>query len=401
MTPIWLVSAMVVLFAVAGVPFAHLVDGEGWFFHMTKNVDSSYVWRAYAATLYACAVLVLLYRALGTHLAMRRYLERREDEHPERFHSFLWIGTLAASAALSAGMLVQSGGTIPLLSARGLSFADVAVLRSEFSSTFHPVAYYGNLFGCAPLALGIALLHLKQRKAAAVTISLANLVFVSSFSLAKSHVAQALFLVLLLVATLRSVPIRHLVYFALCAMTISIPWYIVTSIHQELPLSGLVLGRIYGQWTGLPYFFEVFETSSVQVSSLLPPYLGRDPLVDESAARLVMRVLVGDSQVDGRQAGEAVTFFIGEAFAVGGLWGVACAPFIVGLELHLIALCVSRWRKNLLTAYVYAWFMLKLMLGLLSGFSAFLISSFTITLAMAAVVTLLAGRPDPRKQVAG
>ena len=89
---------------------------------------------------------------------------------------------------------------------------------------------------------------------------------------------------------------------------------------------------IYGQWAALPFFFEMFDKDRQSVVVLAPPYFGdgnaweRDGV--EVPPRKVMRAVTGYRVLEGTGSGVAVTYFIGEAFAVAGRAGIVFGLFL-------------------------------------------------------------------------
>ena len=169
----------------------------------------------------------------------------------------------------------------------------------------------------------------------------------------------------------------------------------------------IVGGRIfYGQWAGLPYFFEIYEKKNASLGTLKPSYLkagagGRWSYKgEESPARQAMRVVTGYTDLESAGVGVAVTFYIGEAYAVWGRTGVVLASFFVSLQLYLVTLVFSSWPRTLWTMFLYSWFTYKMALGIITGFSAFLFSTSTYLLFVLLTITVLTNAARNRNRQA-
>src|SRR6185369_5793948 len=106
---------------------------------------------------------------------------------------------------------------------------------------------------------------------------------------------------------------------------------------------------------GLPYYFILFEHDQQPPYTLLPPYmqsaLGRTV---DSPGRKIMIYIEPSAALEG-VAGNVPSFFVGEAYAIAGNWGVVLAPLLAALELWLVAACFAALPKNPITLTIYAW----------------------------------------------
>jgi hypothetical protein len=114
-----------------------------------------------------------------------------------------------------------------------------------------------------------------------------------------------------------------------------------------------LFGRlVYGTISDLPYYFEVFETERHPATTILPPYVRRfvDGMQEPPASRRVVEYSQ-PGRVRAGYAGVANSFYVGEAYAVGGYPLVMLSPFLVMLNLLLVTRLFRSVQKNLLTTY--------------------------------------------------
>lgn len=392
MNPFLLLMFAVAALDLVGVPWGFLRDDRD-LFQMAKYATRDEILHAYWWTLYGAIALVVLCAASGTIGMMRRYHQRPLElpDHAVIRRWWLWLSAAGWSAV--AIMFVQAGYTVPWLLLRGANFLDYgesSVLRTYFSERVNPSLYNFNLLFVATGA--VALAFFCGRKNLIARVSSIALFFASaSFSLAKSQLAAALFIVIVFVTTTRHVKLRTLIAVALGLLICILPFYFLLAYATTLEdaASQLASRVIYGQWAGFPYYFMLFDGAPQPFPSLLPPYVQRAiGITADSPGRKVMLFMEPHAALEG-VAGNVPTFFVGEAFAIAGIPGALLSPLIVAAELWLIALCFQRLPKHPLLVLLFSWFLYKTIMGLTGGFSAFLISSFTMALGLLAASVIV------------
>jgi hypothetical protein len=393
--PWWLVVGVIFLIDVIGVPLAFLRGGvlRQRLFNFVRYGHAEDILYAYGWTLYGVLALVALSLVLGTVGAMKRYQRRPlELPAPQVVATWWWWITGFGWIAVFV-MFVQAGFTVPWLQVRGanfLDYADSSVMRSYFERRISPVLFNFNLLVFAAGSVILAFFCLRRRtffhRFAALLLFAAS----ASFSLAKSQLAAALFVILLFVSTTRRLRPTTVLAVGLVLFVCILPFYFLLAYATTVTEAVDQLGArvIYGQWAGLPYYFMLFDQKPQSAVSALPPYVQRIFGVSaESPGRKVMLFQEPQAAMTG-VAGNVPTFYVGEAFAIGGVIGALLAPMVVAFEAWLLIACFGRLPKTPFTVLLFSWFMYKLTIGIADGFSAFLLSSFTVGLVLLAMVVV-------------
>lgn len=399
MNPIWILFAAVAVLDIVGVPLAYLVPqtSRPMLFVYARYASDDLILRAYFATLYGCFMLLFLLWMTGVFRQMRRYQRRPFDVPPPHIAKRWWWWTFLISATCVAIMFVQAGYQFPILTAATADFTyygDASLLRTHFASRVNETLFNINLLFIATLNGAVAFFCMPGKTFRYRVVSIVLFLASASFSLAKSQIAAALFVVVLFVALGREVRVRTLVIAALVILMCIVPFYFLFAYSSDVGVvAGLLRDRvIYGQWAGLPYYFMLFDEKPVPMQALLPPYIQRliGPPVD-SPGRRVMLFMEPAAALEGI-AGNVPSFYVGEAFSIWGMPGVFIAPFVVAFELWLLLGCFRLLPKNPFTVLLFAWLLYKYEIGVLDGFSVFMISGFTIVLGVLVVfVTLREG----------
>lgn len=384
MSPFLVIFAIVFVTNVLAVPVGYGLDPKGYFDLFKQRLDDAVIWRAYLWTLYAVGLMLFLYYLLGTHQNMLIYQRRPFTEFTQRTYRQLWVGSFVLGLLLTAVMFIQADYRIPILEGVGAEYWVYAKMRTDFADAINQRLFNLTLFLVATpnLILGWFCIHFNKRLFQA--FSLVLFVIVSSFTLARSPAGMALLMVLNFYLLSRSVSTRH-VAAALAGVTV-----MIVGAHFLAGKPGGYASRLdylwvrvlYGQWMTLPYYFDLFLHQTEPVSALLPVSLQElMGNVFVSPARTVMFEMAPEAVAEGT-AGVASSFFIGEAYAVAGLAGVILSPLIVSVEIWVITICFRVLKVNVITTCLYAWFFLKILLGLVSGFSAFVASSLQMMLLL-------------------
>lgn len=401
MRPLGFIWAVVAGFALAGVPLAYLIDNDGVFFALTARVEQRHILEAYIWTCVAILILVTMTVMLGTHNNQNAFLSKPIKRSSPLFYNVAWISCISLSFVLSLVTFASAGFVVPLVEL----FSDPGgylLLRSEARANVSQGLLNLNLLFLCPLSVCIAAFFAERRKRLMLSVSVLNIVVVASFSLAKSPIAMALFVIIIFYSCVKPINLLRLSKYGVVMIAVLIPLFMASDSGRvswagDRNVLEIVGGRvIYGQWAGLPYFFNIYEKKRASLGTLQPSYLragegGRWSYKgEESPARQAMRVVTGYKDLEGAGVGVAVTFFIGEAYAVWGHAGIIVASVIVGLQLYLVTLIFRTWPRSLWTMFLYSWFTYKMAIGIITGFSAFLFSTSTYLLVLLVIVTFFA-----------
>jgi hypothetical protein len=175
---------------------------------------------------------------------------------------------------------------------------------------------------------------------------------------------------------------KFLQYGSISLLLISVMYFLTrfaTSISSLF--TGITKRIFYGQISDLPHYFELFSKYKISFSALLPPYMANLFGIEgiKSASRLVMES-TNPAAVSQDIAGVANSFFVGEAYAVGGYTGVILSPFLVMANLAFFVYLFSGLKKNIFFIFLFAWFLFKTFEGIFGGISYFTFSGLHIIL---------------------
>ena len=401
MNPYWIPIGVLILLNVVGVPWAFFGSSAAsqTLFAYARYASRQEILHAYWWTVYGTVALVAVSAMLGTIRAMKMYQRVPMELPGPAVLKRLWWCLFFLGWAAVVVMFVQAGYTVPWIAAGAATFAsytDSATLRSHFDALITPSLYNGNLLFVATGAVVLSFVCMKRRALLYRLASVLLFVTSASFSLAKSQLAGALFIVVVFVALAHRVRIRTTVVAAAALLACVLPFYLVLAYATTVgdAITQLVARTIFGQWAGLPYYFTLFDGRPQPFASLLPPYLQRPlGLVVDSPGRKIMLFMEPQAALSG-VAGNVPSFFVGEAFAVGGTLGALISPAVVAFELWLLAICFLRLPKSPLVVLLFSWFLYKFTMGVAGGFSAFLVSSFTFLLAV--LVAMVIAREGSR-----
>lgn len=375
-------NPFIVLFAVVAainlfsVPIGFGLDYQE-FRRALFGITDDEVLSAYAWTVYACAAMVLLYFAFGIHRDVKAYQRRPMVPYSESRYSGLWFLTLVIGLFLVGAIWVQAGLTIPVIAALGADYWSYHRLRQSYGEAINQMLYNVTLYWVATSNLLIAWLHLNRAHVAYRAISTGLFLLVGSFTLARSPLALAFMIVVNYHLFWRPVPWKVLTSAAAAMAVVMFALHFLAGTPGGYTSLGHYLGVrvVYGQWTSLPYYFSIFAHDPAPFSSVLPPILqGSDTQLVSGPSRIVITHMVPEA-VRAGVAGVASAFFIGEAYAVGGVPGVIVAPALVMAQAWVIVRSFLSLEKTTLHVFLFSWFLFKLFTGVVSGFSAFLFSS--------------------------
>lgn len=383
MNVIHLVLLQFVAFGLLGVPLVLLFDpqGAGYLAQQTERVGMEAVMRAYQWTLYSAVVLTLMFYLTGIRRRIVAYQQRPEVVFSRRTYLRAWTACFVGGAVCTLLLFAQSHYRHPGVTAMGLGSLDFAVLRIQTHAAINMNVYNLGLNICASAAVIIAVFYLKSFSR--IVLALGLFVVLGTFSLAKAALGGAILAWLFFYLTVKRPSLMAVGFMA--AMIIAVvAWMHVVSqaVSPDHSLRALMATRVfYGQFADLPYYFDYFAARRVSLAALLPPYVLHGMGLEEvaSAAQLVMEY-TNPSDVEVGAAGVANTLFLGEAYAWGGFWGVALAPFWIGAHFWAVTALFARLPKNLWTAFALAYLYHRMANAVIGGFSYFIFSGIHVML---------------------
>lgn len=383
LNPISLIFLEILVLGVVGIPFAYLFDRSGYEENFTAKLGSGrFMGIAFASIIYAVLVMAFLYRGLGLKRKIASYMcDEMIPMTTSRMH-WLWFITFGLSLLCFLYVLIQLGGHHPALEALRSDYFGIKVLRREVGQSINMNVFNFGLKFILPLNLILALFFLRKRLILLIS-SIALFLIMSTLILEKGQIVSVMILVIFFRMLMSPPPLKKLFLYVLIGLVLISFMYFLTKFAANLSsLSQGLTNRIfYGQIADLPSYFEVFADKQISPVSLLPPYMtrlwGRGDI--KPAARLVMEE-VNPEAVKLGTAGVANSFFVGEAFAVGGVIGVLVSPFLVLANLWLFVYLFCAMKKNILFVFLFSWFLFKTFDGVFGGISYFVFSGLHLVL---------------------
>src|SRR5262245_26288343 len=116
-SPILPIAVLIVGMDLVAVPIALLSESENSPVRLDTQVPDRFIRTAYFATLYACAMLAILYFALRIPKHIRAYQEKPLEAMSETRALELWVATFVGGAACAIVLWVQAGFRIPVVTA--------------------------------------------------------------------------------------------------------------------------------------------------------------------------------------------------------------------------------------------------------------------------------------------
>ncbi|MEL7538061.1 MAG: hypothetical protein AAFZ58_06915 [Pseudomonadota bacterium] len=403
MKPFSFIYVFVFLFALAGYPIALLFDQDGMLFYFVRHLDQRYLGVAYVWTVLSAALLLALNVLFGSHRNFDKFMEKPRTAGRVDPDALWWV-VFVVGCGLNALFFVLAGFELPLLNLPE-NVTELLLRRIELKEQLNPILFNLGATVLGPLALILSFFFVKHRRGLKIAASIASFVVLGTFSLAKSSFIVGVLILIFAYSFLRPLSIRSIMKVSGVFLIALLPMFILTN-SKEAPhvrgeaLAEIVMARIvYGQWAALPFFFEMFERDEQDVGLLTPPYLSDGDAWtrggEEVPPRKVMRAVTGYRVLEGTGSGVAVTYFIGEAFAVAGESGIVLACVLVCGLIWMLTFVFKDVQKTPLTIYAYSWFLYKIGMGLITGFSAFVASSLTIAVVGLFLLTVARAMAQP------
>jgi hypothetical protein len=397
MFPVW---SLLVVMGVIGVPIGYCCDDMGVFKLFARGLSDAVILEAYRWTLYACVALVGLYHLLGIAKQVKAYQRRPMLDLSQARYRRLWNWSFVGTLLSILVMFVQAGFTVPLAQTTGLDYLEYALYRTEVATSVNQTLFNAALYLVATPNLVLAWFCLTDHKWRYRILSTAALIAVGAFTLARSPVALAGLIVMNFIILAKPASPKLLFWAGTVSLVVLLGTHLITGDPAGyVSIYWYLAARvIYGEWMGLPYFFVMFRDHPAPFASLLPPnfqaLIGQQ---HDAPARLVMAAIVPEAVAEG-SAGVASSFFIGDAYALAGNLGIVIAPLLVMLQLWAMVWCFRSLPKSPLTVFLFAWFLFRMLMGLLSGFSAFVLSG--LQFAVIAIIYWAIARSALTKQAA-
>jgi hypothetical protein len=303
----------------------------------------------------------------------------------------IWAGLFLGAALCTMILFIQSGFSHPLLASLGKSAQEISLQRTLTAQMFSNSLYSIGLKIFMAFSLALALFFVRRLWVRVASIGL--FLILATFSLAKSPIFDTLILLVIISLFLKRPKNRTLISIFLVLVLLAWIVFFLTGVAGVGEIDrmgvGLAVRIFYGQFTDLPFYFDLFSRQRLPPEALLPPYVQAFfGAPKASAGRRVMEV-VNAKGVEENTAGVASSIFIGEAYAVAGIPGVVIAPFwVLGYFIILVYICTSL-PKNLFNVLFFGYLFDKSTTALFSGFSYFVFSGFQIIIILLIYVALV------------
>lgn len=372
MSPVHIIFLGIGISVFASIPFSYFI---GINLFNNTYATSAYLWAGYSFI-----IMIILYYVLGIRNKISKYKDKEFIFHSKNHYFILWWVTFTLVVICYIYTVLQWGHIMhPAITALKLSCLETAILRHEISVRVNWPIFNLGYFFVLPLNLIVSLFFLRNRYLAVIS----GILFLTmgTFVLAKGVILLPILPVLFFKMLLDSrFGFKKFFVYAFVMVLLVSPMFFMTKFATDVKSLALSLASrtLYGQISGLPAYFQLFENNKVDFRSLLPTYVkSLFGIHFPSPSRLVMEY-TNPKAVQQGIAGVACTYYIGEAFAAAGKIGIICAPFIV---MGWLAFCVhlfSRLKKNIYYLSIYIIFLAKICHSIFGGISYFLLSNITI-----------------------
>lgn len=356
-----------------------------------------YLLKSFVVTLGTFAALLVLYRVLPTRRHAVAFVLRPFARASDAYYAKAWA-LLATIICLNCFILFwQAGYVLPLLQGRGLDATEFAIYRRQYAGNLSSSLANLNAHMLVPMLVFISFFCIRRGAHVFRVISLVLLAVAATFSLSRSFLPTSLLVILLSYAAFKPVPISRFYRLAmpLGAVGMIALALVSYSTKESYTASMQKMGDrlVHGQWLGMPLYLYYFEGAHAEPATLLHPALRSvlDLSVSATPGRELMEYF-NPAGVDNGSAGNIPTYFVGEGFAVFGMWGVWASVVIVSCMLAGFALMFNIGPKNHYSCCLYGWVMYKVASGLVCGVSAFLVSGLGVVLGLMIGWNLLMGR---------
>ena len=380
--PVNLILLKIAVMGLLGIPFAYLLDKGAYSYYFTRKLgNENFILISYLYTFYAFMVMAILYYVLGLKRRIKVYMNKKIVHLAKHHYEWAWLITFVLASACFAYILIQTGGRHPAFEALRSGYSEIQVLRHNISLTINMNVYNLGFKFFLPINIIIALFFLRRRLLSLISFLL--FVLMSTFALEKGLIVSTIILIVIFRILISEIPFKKFLYYGFLSLFLISVMYFLTKFATNMPslFTGIAKRVFYGQISDLPHYFELFSKYKVTFSSTLPPYItnlfGNEGI--KSASRLVMEH-IDPIAVSKGTVGVANTFFVGEAYAVGGHIGVLLSPFIVMANLAFFVYLFSRFKKNIFFVFLFSWFLFRIFDGIFGGISYFTFSGIHIIL---------------------
>lgn len=352
-------------------------DSETFQYLLGGNTIAAVI-EAYLWMVYSLLVLGYFYwRYAKTDI--ERYTELPIGMESQAEYLRYWQVCAGGMLACIGLLFYQNGFTHPLLSALSLSPQQYAYARIALYYKLNPALFSAGQYILSPLALVLAFRLQKGYLPRIITAAL--FVTLGTFSLAKAPMAVTIieaFVISMLIKPIRT-PFKIL---ALVVAATGLMFFLTSGNHDPMEAMAGMARRVFlGEFADLPSYFRVFRDNPAPLASILPPYV--QSLVGlELPPPSKLLYMHGQDSSQLLLVGMANTFFIGEAYAVGGIAAVVAAPFIAAATMVIVVKYFSAQPKNAINTTIFGLLAFKLLAGLFSGISTYVFSSIHILLAL-------------------
>ncbi|QEG42987.1 hypothetical protein UC8_50300 [Roseimaritima ulvae] len=343
------------------------------------------MWRAYVLTFIAFATLVVLYRVLSTKRRVENFQYRTFVLASHATYVKAWFVTAAIVVLNCSILFKQAGYRLPLLSGMSLDATQYLLYRNGLSEGMNPSIANFNAHLLVPMLVFLSFFCIRRNAIRFRLGSVLLLLLAACFALNRSFLPVSIMISFFSFVACRELPIRNLSKMAMGIVVLGVVSLalVVYSTKSSLTIAGQKMSDrlVHGQWLGMPMYLYYFEDYKITPKTFVHPKI-RSVLAMEvppTPGRELMEYYNPASAQNGT-AGTIPTFFIGEAYAVGGWLAVGISVVYVSFVLWGFSFAFDMLPKNHITCCLYGWVAYKVSAGLVCGISAFLVSALTAVL---------------------
>jgi len=387
------IFSLYVVFQLISFPLNMLLP-DALFAFFEEITGAYFVNIAYVASVVTFFLLLLGYYALPCRYWARKFQKKNITDCPDAKVVRLWFVSATAIIALCLVAYVRMGFRIPLLMAVSMSGLDALSLRFESSNAIGTeivvLCQYLFLPFNTLIVFGIA----TKRHPLLMLGTVGLYLLVGLFTLERSTLVIPVLVYFAARMSLKPMQWTSLLRPFLIALGLSgsmVAFSHFGSTKDLGSLMSLFVGRlVHGQWLGLPAYLWHYNNMSIELSSVVHPYLkALFQLKDTVTPGTELMMTIYPAAVASDTVGNIPTLFIGEAYAIGGWLMVGFAIVHVILFIGTCAWMFTKIRKTPATCVLYGIVVVKISMGLVLGYSMFMFSALTVLVCVILFYVLL------------
>jgi hypothetical protein len=380
-TPFFIIFAVLFFLEMFSYPL-NIVMPDGLFAFIEDITGPYFIKLAYFAGVTTLFFLLVGYLFTPCRRWARQFQLKSIEKCNDVIAIKLWVLTCCAVLILCFVAYVRIGFAVPLILARNMNELDYTLLRFQTGELIGAEIIVLCQYIFLPLnTLTVFGIATKQHVWLRIC-TIALYLLVGLFTLERSTLVIPVLVFFVARMSLKPIPwtllLRPFViclFILVCMIAFSLTER-VTNLETLIPV---FIGRlIHGQWIGLPLYLWYYQDKTIELGAVIHPYLKSFfDLQDVITPGTALMMEIYPKTISAGVVGNIPTFFIGEAYAIGGWPMVGTALIHVILFLSICAWMFTQLPKTPITCLLYGIIIVKITMGLVLGYSMFLFSFLT------------------------